>query len=95
MKTLGSFDHLNLIPGKHYFVIHENSKRKVRRIFKKTELRFGNIICAVFTSKIPPQLTMEVLPDGYVYRNGKMPSSELSIPYYDLLTCEPIKKATE
>jgi hypothetical protein len=49
----------------------------------------GTILCAVFTTKIGPDVKTE--GDGHSFRvksNHHMPAQELSIPHYDLMECE-------
>ncbi len=92
----------NLTPGQHYNVkvrnlVDLNTQkvgRSVRRIFKRTETRFRSIPCYVFTSKVSPRLTAtwhedtKTLSLSLVGR-GYFPASELSVPEYDIVSCEP------
>ena len=84
---------LHLVQGKKYRVKLYNQQRSVSRIFKWTERRdpFG-IDCYVFTSKIHPSVTCEVAANGdeITFTGRVLPSSELSVPFYDILSCEAV-----
>lgn len=76
--------------GSHYLVKHEGSKRAVRRIYKYSERRFKSILCFVFSSKVNKNVTMTKKGNVYCWHGIKLPESEVSIPYYDLIECELI-----
>jgi len=77
--------------GSHYFVKHINSKKSVHRIYKYSERRFGNILCFVFSSKTNHKTNLIKKTDGYYWQGENIPNSEISIPYYDLISCKFIK----
>lgn len=88
-----------LEPGNTYLVAHrgrsdsrqQGATRKVRRIFKGVEKRFGEISCAVFTSKVNKTASASFNTETSVLsiRGARVPRSEVSIPHYDLITAEP------
>lgn len=93
---------LQLQKGKAYLVKHSSSKRMVRRIFKGTEKRFGEITCFVFTGQVKVS-TSVILEYGKNYdhqknegvtfwhwKGIKHPPSEISIPFYNLKEVTPI-----
>jgi len=83
-------DGTSLVTGGHYLVKHENNKRAVRRIFMYDERRFDSILCFVFSSKADKRTTLTRKGDTYYWKGIKLPQSEISIPYYDLLECKLI-----
>lgn len=89
-------ENLNLEIGKKYFVTHINNKKKVKRIYKGTEQRFGNILCFVFTAKVNKDVkcTVTYSKSGDIKffkwsGVGLNVPNEISIPYYDLRKVEP------
>jgi hypothetical protein len=86
-------------PGKTYLVSHRETSspgetrvtRKVRRIFKGMEKRFGEIACAVFTSKVDKgtSASFDKETSTLTIRGKRVPHSEVSIPHYDIATAEP------
>ena len=74
-----------LTPGLIYRVRHKGGKQANRRVFKWTEQRFGGIPCAVFSSQVRGELTVERLPDGLRFSGKFVPRGEISIPAYDLI----------
>jgi hypothetical protein len=86
-------------PGKAYLVSHllrtdsdkPRATRKVRRIFKGMEKRFGGIPCAVFTCQVDPSTsaTYDKASSTLTFRGPRVPQSEVSIPHYDLASAEP------
>lgn len=54
----------SLIPGQHYITRIRGQQRRVRRAFKWTENRFGDIACAVFASRIHPGTTTTAETDA-------------------------------
>ena len=80
----------NLQPGRRYLVLHRGGQRPVRRIFKWIERRFGSLPCQVFTSQVTSevQATWIAKTKTLRLRGLKLPSSELSIPDYDLIECK-------
>lgn len=97
MKTKTIIDSATLIKGQPYMVKHFNGNKTVRRVYRGTEQRFGNIECLVFTSKVGKNVFAEVQenPNGVTFwkwRNTQtVPAQDVSIPYYDVVT---IQKAT-
>ncbi len=72
-----------LVPGKEYLVVcrlfdpvsgKHRTSRKVKRVFKYTENRFGEIPCAVFSSRVT--------------RCNPNQRGELSIPHFDLIVAD-------
>jgi hypothetical protein len=88
-----------LEPGKAYLVSHRESPdigrtqvtRKVRRIFKGLEKRFGAIPCAIFTAKVDKATSASYNKETCTLTiSGKrLPISEVSIPHYDIVVAEP------
>lgn len=85
-------------PGKAYFVAHRERapdgaprvSRAILRIFKGMERRFGEIPCAVFTSRIDPSTTATYDAETKTLSlSGKrIPQSEMSVPHYDIVSAE-------
>jgi hypothetical protein len=85
-------------PGKAYLVAHRVTSdsgelrvtRKVRRIFKGMEKRFGEITCAVFTARVDKDASAFFnKKNGTMTISGKrVPQSEVSIPHYEIETAE-------
>lgn len=85
-------------PGKAYLVSHllrtdsdtPKATRKVRRIFKGMENRFGGIPCAVFTRPVDKTIsaTYDKASSTLTFRGSRVPQSEVSIPHYDLASAE-------
>lgn len=69
--------------------------RLARRVFKWTEKRFGEILCYVFSSpcRADVKVKVETMQDNAIHltiSGPKVPCSEVSVPHYDLIHCEPI-----
>ena len=72
-----------LVFGKRYRVKIKTHKRRMVREYWGTEMRFGSILCAVFSTATPNRL-----------RNcGAMPRGEYSVPHYDLVEAVPADEA--
>ena len=67
--------------GKRYRVKIRTHKRRMVREFWGTEMRFGSILCAVFSAATPE----------WRRRCGSVPRGEYSIPHYDLMEAEAIQ----
>lgn len=86
----------NLIEGQPYMVKHYKGEKAVRRIFRGTEKRFGDIDCFVFSSKVKKGVFAEVEHAGngvrfFKWKNTQtVPRQEVSIPFYDLIQATPI-----
>ena len=76
----------SLQPGKTYEVKIKGG-RTAKRIFKYTEKRFGFVTCHVFTSKITGEVTAsyDQATETLTLSGKQLPTSEISIPEYDLL----------
>jgi hypothetical protein len=81
-----------LVPGREYRVqirytqfshdgkFRHTFSRRIRRTFFGTDLRFGSIPCAVFSSA----------------NSGRMVhAQELSVPHYDLVSADPVNPGRE
>ena len=77
-----------LIQGRKYYVKFRGQNRHILRIFKWTEKRFDEIPCSVFTSRVSKDVTCEVTKDSLILSGKRTPKSEVSIPYYDLISCK-------
>ena len=79
-----------LEPAKRYKVTHRNGEKTVTatRIFKWMENRFGSIPCFVFTSRVNKDVIASFADDILIISGRRIPSSELSIPIYDLITID-------
>ena len=87
------------VPGQAYLVSHllrtdsdkPKATRKVRRIFKGMESRFGGILCAVFTSQVDKSTsaTYDKESATLTLSGKRLPQSEVSIPHFDLASAEP------
>ncbi|KKN59790.1 hypothetical protein LCGC14_0538800 [marine sediment metagenome] len=78
-----------LVPARRYKVTHRDNTGKVTkatRIFKWTENRFGSILCFVFTSRVNKDVVASFANDTLTISGRRIPSSELSIPIYDLIS---------
>ena len=89
MKTI------ELKNGKKYKVTHRASGGKIataNRIFKWEENRFGSMLCLVFTSRVNKSVkAIYNEKEGSLSMSGtRLPCSELSIPYYNLIEAIPI-----
>lgn len=80
---------LALERGKAYRVKIKGQRNTVRRIFKYAERRFGDLQCFVFTSRVDAVVSATVDGDALTLRGKRLPSSEVSVPHYDLESCEP------
>lgn len=88
---------LALVVGQPYLVKFRHGKNignTVRRIYKGEEMRFGNIKCFVFTSRVNRGAFAEVKRTNegieFTYKNlNKSLRQEISIPYYDLMYVTP------
>ena len=89
-----------VVEGYHYIVEHERpileketnpNPVKARRVYKGEERRFGKILCYVFSSKVDKDVTCKVTSEGLEWSGKRIPASEISIPYYDLLSVELCK----
>lgn len=81
---------LALKPGQLYHVRMKNTRR-VRRIFKWTEYRHQDILCAVFTSQVRGSIAVRLLGPAHMQFTGRsVPRSEWSVPHYDLTECTEI-----
>lgn len=79
----------NLRTGQQYRVKIRN-QRTATRIFLYRERRFKSIPCAVFSSPVRGPLIIHVVKPGQIRLAGPTPPrSQLSVPHYDLLQCEP------
>ncbi len=78
--------------GARYRVKMSGRKRSAIRIFKWTEKRFRSIRCFVFTAPVSAAVTAEWNQGekSLFLRGPKIPRSEVSVPYYDLISCEPV-----
>ena len=84
-----------LVPGRAYRVVHAVGGPGVcraRRIFKWHEKRFGDIPCCVFTSRANPDVRGEWNPlkKSLTLTGRRLPTSEISIPFYDLESVDEI-----
>ena len=77
-----------LTPGLIYRVKHKGGIT-TRRVFKWMETRLGSIPCAVFSSKVIGDLTVERIEDGLRFSGRIVPRGEISIPAYDLEEVNP------
>jgi len=87
-----------LVEGQHYTVeshrpFTEKDSRpfnflKARRVYKGEEIRFDKVLCYVFSSRVGKDVTCKVTSEGYNWSGKRIPASELSIPYYDLISVE-------
>lgn len=77
---------ITLEPGKRYRVRMRGQRVAVQRIYKWPELRFGDIPCHVFTAKVAPDVsaTWDQATQTLELSGKQVPSSEVSIPEYDL-----------
>lgn len=79
--------------GAVYRVQYASQPKKVLRIFTGTEKRYSDmkILCYCFTSKVSKD-TVGGVRNGNVFIRGKtIPTSEVSIPHYDLISAEKVK----
>ena len=79
--------------GKKYRVEHkdiEGNKIKATRIFKWCETRFDTITCFVFTTKINKSVTASWDGETLKITGKRLPAQELSIPYYQIVSCVSI-----
>jgi len=86
-----------LEPAKKYRVRHRENGKIVSaiRIFKWPSVRFGNIPCGVFTSRVDKNVTAQYNKEEKTLTiSGKrIPRQEVSIPIYDLIEFTAIQKA--
>lgn len=88
---------INLVYGCQYLVKHFGGKKFVRRIYKGDEMRFDKIKCLVFSSSVNANAyaLIEFLSGGrkqITYKNtNKIPISEISIPFYDVIEIKNCK----
>lgn len=77
---------IKLQPGSAYY-IKIRGGRTVKRIFKHTEKRFGDIICYVFTSRLSGEVRGSYNPatEEITLSGKRVPLSEVSVPEYDLI----------
>jgi len=79
-----------LRPGQQYRVRIRHG-RTATRIFLFRERRFGIIPCAVFSAPVRGPVTVHVIKPGHLRISGPTPPrSEISVPHYDLLQCNPM-----
>jgi hypothetical protein len=81
--------------GRHYLTLIRGQKRRVRRAFKRLTTRFGDISCAVFTTRITRRVATWVNDNGDWCERGpwrELPQGEYNVPHYDLLDCVPVSK---
>lgn len=80
-----------LRPGQQYRVRIRNY-RTATRVFLYLERRFRSIPCAVFSTPVRGPITVQIIKPCHVRISGPTPPrSEISVPHYDLLQCEPIQ----
>lgn len=81
---------INLDNGTICNVLIRGQRRILRRIFKWNEKRFGDIDCYVFSSPVRAHVRTTWDPaEKSLTIHGAAPASEVSVPHYDLLLCEP------
>ena len=84
---------LSLTPGTIYRVKIKGQSRAPRRVFKWTEKRptFG-MKCFVFTAPVAADFRASWDPraKSLTLSGKRVPRSEVSVPHYDLESCEPV-----
>ena len=68
-----------------------------RRVFKWPEMRFGEIRCYLFSAPCARDVRAEYDPHekSLTISGKRVPASEVSVPHYDLLLCEPYRNLPE
>ena len=82
-----------LEPAKRYRVTHrDNDGRQITatRLYKWHEVRFGDILCFVFTSRVNKDVEASFSDNKITMRGKRLPMTELSIPLYDLVEFKAI-----
>jgi hypothetical protein len=84
---------LPLKPATRYRVKIKGQARAFVRIFKWSEKRrtFG-MKCFVFTAPVAADVvaTWNAAKESLTLSGKRVPRSEVSVPHYDLLSCEPV-----
>ena len=64
-----------------------------RRVFKWPEMRFGEILCYVFSApcRNDVRVTYDPIKKSLEISGKRVPASEVSVPHYDLVFCEAEK----
>ena len=76
--------------GTIYRVEIKGMRRKVRRIFKWIEARFGDLPCGVFSARVVGRVTVSFNPKtrSLSMTGQHLPQREVSVPHYDIASCE-------
>jgi hypothetical protein len=71
--------------------------RIMRRVFKWREKRFGAIECLIFSAPIRRNVRVkwDAVKRSLTIAGPRVPSSEISVPHYDLQICERVVNAPE
>lgn len=77
--------------GSICYVKIRGQTRARRRVFKWSEMRFGSILCYVFSAPCRNDVRAVYDPTVKSLRisGERVPASEVSVPHYDLLMCDP------
>ena len=74
-------------------VLIRGQKNIRRRIYKWPETRFGSIPCHVFTSPCRKDVraVYDPVSKSLTISGSRVPASEVPVPEYDILLCEPYR----
>ena len=82
----------------HVVLVKIKGQRNImRRVFKWTEKRFGEITCYVFTAPVRRgvRVTWNAAESSLSISGPRVPASEVSVPHYDIEICERVISAPE